>query len=595
MFSWITGPRITNAIEDLDPDTAFDTTFVEPPETPAPTFAVRAFKQAIFGTPAPEESNETAKKLVKRVKLDEVNSKATEFPAQKENDPPSSPTKPNGILVTPGTGTKGKKTVSFGAHVVDNEGKRSTYTGKSGIPNDCPGKFPSPWAPGTELKESAEKDKDKDKMPRTKLTAALYDARSSSQLQPGQKPKAKDDSDITIDLSAPRSESGKYWKEQYESYADKSEKEVKKLVAKQQVAKNFAKKKDGEATELATRLAEERKRFRMRERELEDQSKDYQERLRQAMTENLRAGMEIAALKTRIASLEKSFTLPSDVQDSKNSFQIYEDSSKDSIRLHSVQGGPSAATTTTRTEDVMAPPSIILGKPVSSTREAPENKDNSPPKSRRQRRMTIPDPLSRGTSPYSATSNLGTESAQASSLPTKSPLSSIRPAEPPTKPSQPTHHFKLPIKSPFSLRQPHPSKENIPRKSPADLQSSPLPQPSSDTWMQDFNESPLPQMDKMALPIASGPSYSKPTKSTSQAKPARHQSSKSISHSTKVDVSKGAIVTQPVDSKFDVSKSAAHHAEGSSMVVRDRVQLPVDRKEQARRRLEQRKAKRLGS
>ena len=55
-------------------------------------------------------------------------------------DPVSSPTK--GILMTPGTAAARRKTVTFGDHVVDNEEKRPV---KSGLPDDCPGKFPSPW------------------------------------------------------------------------------------------------------------------------------------------------------------------------------------------------------------------------------------------------------------------------------------------------------------------------------------------------------------------------------------------------------------------------------------------------------------------
>jgi hypothetical protein len=119
--------------------------------------------------------------------------------------------------MTPGTASKGRKQVSFGSQVVDNEGKRGNI-GKSGIPSDCPGKFPSPWTPGTQLKL----DPDSEQRPRTRLTEALLDARTTTQPKSGQKPKARDDSDITIDLGAPRSESGKYWKEQYESYAVKS-------------------------------------------------------------------------------------------------------------------------------------------------------------------------------------------------------------------------------------------------------------------------------------------------------------------------------------------------------------------------------------
>lgn len=128
--------------------------------------------------------------------------------------------------MTPGTANKGRKTVSFGSQIEDNEGKTSG-TLRSGIPNNCPGKFPSPWNPGTELKL----DSSSDKRPRTKLTEALLDARTTTQPQAGQKPKARDDNNITMDLGAPRSDSGKYWKEQYESYAERSEKEMKKVVS----------------------------------------------------------------------------------------------------------------------------------------------------------------------------------------------------------------------------------------------------------------------------------------------------------------------------------------------------------------------------
>jgi hypothetical protein len=49
----------------------------------------------------------------------------------------------------------------------------------------------------------------------------------------------------------------------------------------------------------------------------------------------------------------------------------------------------------------------------------------------------------------------------------------------------------------------------------------------------------------------------------------------------------------PTDPKFDVAKITTHHAEGSAQVKHDRSQmLPVDRKEQARRRLEERKRNR---
>lgn len=626
MFSWITGPRITNVIEDLQTgatcntvlharheadnilDADYDTTFIEPPETPAHQFAVKAFKHAIFGTPAPEEAK-TGKKLEKKTRLDTANAKATDLPAPKENAPTSSPSKqPKGVLMTPGTANKGRKTVSFGAHVVDNEGKKGNI-GKSGIPNDCPGKFPSPWTPGTELKV----DPASDTKPRTKLTAALYDARTATQPKPGQKPKARDDSDITIDLGAPRSDSGKYWKEQYETYAERSEKQMKQLVAKQQMAKNYAKKKDGEAIEAATRLAEERKRFRNRERELEQQNKDYQERLRQAMAENCAASVEITALKNRIAALEKSLTAPSsDFQNSRMTFQIFEDSNKDSSHLVSLQEKKD------RSHMTMEPRSMISSKYVQSSSLLPDNKENSPPKARHARRQTISESTSRPTRSHSTPRP--TTSHSTTSRPAVESLNASRPSAVTMKAALASLSSDVPLKSPSNARRPEPAKENFPPKSPAKLLSSPLPQPSPDPWMN-ANDSPAPAMDRMAMPISSGPSYTRPVKTLQ----ARHRTSRSVAQAQKIEAQKAErFITEseearklaapetktetsksttaltgekPIthDLKWDFAKLPTNTADGSSQIARDRKEIPEDRKEQAKRRLEERRLKKQGS
>ncbi|KAF2253799.1 hypothetical protein BU26DRAFT_450826 [Trematosphaeria pertusa] len=625
MFSWITGPRITNVIEDLQAEPGYENTFVEPPDTPAHQFAVKAFRHALFGTPAPEDTNNPGKKLQKKQSPGVTNAKVPEIAAPKENAAPLSPSKqPGGILMTPGTANKGRKTVSFGVHVVDNEGKRG-ITSKSGIPNDCAGKFPSPWTPGTELKADGAGEK-----PRTKLTAALLDARATSQPKSGQKPKARDDSDITIDLGAPRSESGKYWKEQYESYAERSEKEMKKLVAKQQLAKNYAKKKDGEMTEVATRLEQERKRFRQRERELEQQNKDYQERLRQAMAEKFAASVEITALKNRIEILEKSMIVPSsEVQESKPSFQIYEDSSKDAVNLRS------------RQEE--GPEESYLSR---TARIPPVGKENSPPKPRHVRRQTLADAPSRPSTSHAATPRLGVDGNQASVILAKSPRVPASAANPTLAPPS----TGTVSKSPISVRRPDFSKENLPPKSPAAVAaSSPLPQPSPDPWIE-ANDSSLPQVDKMALPISNGQAYSRPSR---PSQPSRHRVSKSMSYPTgshgpgtgrraekrvaadnkpearqtftgaveepaqraaktastqaapeatektptreiKLDAPTRESKQSSMDPKFDIAKITSHHAEGSSQVKRERVQLlPVDRKEEARRRLMERKQRKL--
>ena len=156
--------------------------------------------------------------------------------------------------------------------------------------------------------------------------------------------------------------------------------------------------------------------------------------------------------------------------------------------------------------------------------------------------------------------------------------------------------------------------------------------------MMGAEESSIAPVDKYALPISSGPSNSRPLVVARRL----HRSAKSVSQATRTDsarparstetrvtatikanvvapttnaekrtsrVEKSTIATplsleelpavesssfdaavpSPTDPKFDPSKNATHHAEGLSQIKRDRVQIPVDRKEDARRRLLERK------
>ncbi|KAK4995060.1 hypothetical protein LTR66_005046 [Elasticomyces elasticus] len=320
MLSWITGARPGNASSDPDA-----TNYVEPPETPAPVFAVRAFKHAIFGTPQPVDAKqadrvlhildtdrepETADDVAETITKQKIHVGIAGVKCTMPSDQVgfASPTKPNGILMTPGTGTTRRKTVTFGAHVVDNEGKKSIVPGRSGLPATCPGKFPSPWTPKAEdvsITKAADNGKG-----RSKLTAALYEVRdSASKSKARAKARAKDDADLTIDLNEPRSQSGKYWKQEYESHAERTKQETKKLLTKQKVAKNFARLKDTENTKLIEQLRQEKRKaekLEMRSNELATQMKDYQEKLRLAMAEELRSSMENGALKQRLAALEEA-------------------------------------------------------------------------------------------------------------------------------------------------------------------------------------------------------------------------------------------------------------------------------------------------
>ncbi|KAL1304424.1 hypothetical protein AAFC00_003422 [Neodothiora populina] len=266
MLSWLTGSKGADADEPDVGDTIF-----EAPETPAPVFAVRAFKHAIFGTPKPggrqDHFDDIAERIPSKTSRSTTSGNDTTSGEQsggiKDMPLPDilgfSPTKPNGILMTPGT-TRRNKTVTFGAQVVDNEGKKPS---RSGLPNTFPGKFPSPWTPKTDfdaLSDTSSASTATQK--RTKLTQTLHDVRDSSSKTKTQSSKviakSKDDMDITLDYMEPRSQSGKYWKQEYDSYAEKTQREVKRLLVKQKLAKAYARDKDEQMKALSTQLQQEK-------------------------------------------------------------------------------------------------------------------------------------------------------------------------------------------------------------------------------------------------------------------------------------------------------------------------------------------------
>lgn len=63
--------------------------------------------------------------------------------------------------------------------------------------------------------------------------------------------------DITVDLNEPRSQSGQYWKSEFQKYHGEARAEMEKLVKYKQLAKSYAKAKDAEALDLNERLKEE--------------------------------------------------------------------------------------------------------------------------------------------------------------------------------------------------------------------------------------------------------------------------------------------------------------------------------------------------
>ena len=244
-------------------------------------FAIRAFKSALFGTPGADD-DETADRTIQTKKPsanqrlnDRITlkpstgtagdaSRATKADMDLAMNAMASPTK--SILVTPGTASNRRKTVSFGDSVVDNERRREDLSTKSSkTPTSSSSNFSSQWS--ANLSDGKFK-------PRSKLTQALMDSRDRSSkgtelfsLQDAEPnpssevgPKlssTEDDNDDTINLNEPRSQSGKYWKAEFDNYRTKTTWEIKKLIQYRSAAKTYAKKKDEEASRLADKLREE--------------------------------------------------------------------------------------------------------------------------------------------------------------------------------------------------------------------------------------------------------------------------------------------------------------------------------------------------
>lgn len=212
-----------------------DTTQLDQPDTPAPVFAARAFKTALFGTPAPAngESRSCQEKMATR-----KGSAASERGS-------GTPSKPAGILLTPGTGTSRRKRVSFGRDVAG--------ATKAGSKNET----------------ATAKDSDNSRRTRvaegTAGTTKKIGTRPIAASNSDDEWEEEDDDDfcahdITLDLNEPHSQSGRYWKEEFEKYHQEAKAEMEKLLKYKQLAKSYAQQKDAEAIQLAERLRDEQQR-----------------------------------------------------------------------------------------------------------------------------------------------------------------------------------------------------------------------------------------------------------------------------------------------------------------------------------------------
>ena len=245
-----------------------DDTQIEQPDTPAPVFAVRALKTALFGTPAPRERTLTKEKAQQQ--------SGNLMNAQGG----ASPTKLPGILLTPGTATTRRKRVSFGHGVKEGAAEAKPPTG--GVSDESPDEFPSPRKDGNTGGGNTIS------RPKTRLTQAMENARKNrGQRTQGAEGDANEgddweevdeesdvDTDVTVDLNEPHSRSGRYWKSEFETYHADAKAEMEKLVKYKQLAKSYAKKKDEEALELNERLKQEQQRVKQMEKRVSEMGRE---------------------------------------------------------------------------------------------------------------------------------------------------------------------------------------------------------------------------------------------------------------------------------------------------------------------------------
>lgn len=256
---------------------ADDSKVLEPPETPGPVFAIRAFKSALFGTPVAEDEDTERPAIAKRYvnplqRRKSIGVSAVEQPSEdlkgdgKEDQTALSPTK--SILITPGTTSNRRKTVSFGDTILHSDSKKDhTLSNTANTTFPAPESVTGQWMSGQS-----------DGKPRSKFTQSLLDAReqptrelsintAASKIDKTSPKKAherevvgskeEDKNDETINLDDPRSGSGKYWKSEFESYRQRTNLEMRKLIQYRSAAKSYARKKDAEALRLAQKLREE--------------------------------------------------------------------------------------------------------------------------------------------------------------------------------------------------------------------------------------------------------------------------------------------------------------------------------------------------
>jgi len=168
-----------------------------------------------------------------------------------------------------GSGGVGSKAGSCAGVVVELDAETLFNPRGAGLaqttPRDLPGGFPGSPGPGLGLMSGDGGDA-------TATKRQGQDQRASSRRRvldnnaDGENDDMGAGQDVTIDLTSPRSRSGRYWKAEYESYSGTSVAQMRRLAKREVLAKKFARVKDAEAVALREELRVQRTRVGVLER-----------------------------------------------------------------------------------------------------------------------------------------------------------------------------------------------------------------------------------------------------------------------------------------------------------------------------------------
>ena len=210
----------------------------------------------------------------------------------------SSPAKKPGILLTPGTGGKRGKSVSFGGPANAKQSHADNVQAEEIRTSEAE-------AHRSSLFEIQQANRQQTRLERRQRPHDATDIAGEEESS------GQDSGEVTLDMDAPRSKSGRYWKTEYDSYSSRTQTEMRKLLKKEQVAKKYAKHKDIALQELEDELRAERRKVTKLEQQVREYASQVEragrghESKRDTRRNSFSPGDKLASFQNRMASLER--------------------------------------------------------------------------------------------------------------------------------------------------------------------------------------------------------------------------------------------------------------------------------------------------